>query len=57
MPFTEPWVWVCKNNPEIVYDVLVMQFEPKTRRVLKTVLKGTVCACNAFFTLKGFVSA
>ena len=43
-----PWVWVCKSDQEIIYDVLTK------RPLVRLALQGGVIAVNAFCWFKGW---
>ena len=51
---TGPWVWVCKSDQEIIYDVLTYPVSKKKRPLVRLALQGGVVAVNAFCWFKGW---
>ena len=49
-----PWVWVCKSDQEIIYDVLTYPVSKKKRPLVRLALQGGVIAVNAFCWFKGW---
>ena len=47
------WIWVCKDNEELIYDVLVVPIARKRKPLAKLALRTSVFAVNAYYYLKG----
>ena len=51
----EPYVWICRPNEELVYDVLCLTAPAEKRTAYKRILRGIVFAANVAYWLKGFI--
>ena len=49
----ESWVWVCKDNEELIYDVLVVPVTKRRKPLAKLFIRTSVFAVNAYYYLKG----
>jgi len=49
-----PWVWVCKNDSELVYEVLTLGVPKRRRTLIKQALKGGVVVANIVLYLKNW---
>lgn len=49
----ESWVWVCKDNEELIYDILVVPVAAKRKPLAKLALRTGMMAINAYYYLKG----
>ena len=47
------WVWICKDNEELIYDVLVVPVAAKRKPLAKLALRTGMLAFNAYYYLKG----
>ena len=51
----DPYVWVCRSNEELVYDVLCLAAPEPKRTMYKRIMRGFVFVANVAYWLKGFV--
>jgi hypothetical protein len=47
------WIWICRDDSELIYDVLVVPVPTKKRPIVKLALKTGVFVVQAFYWLKG----
>ena len=47
------WIWICRDDRELIYDVLVVPVPTKKRPIVKLALKTGVFVVQAFYWLKG----
>ena len=47
------WVWICKDNEELIYDVPVVPVTKKRKPLAKLALRTGMLAFNAYYYLKG----
>ena len=47
------WVWVCKDNEELIYDILVVPVTKRRKPLAKLALRTGMLAINAYYYLKG----